>query len=190
MNDKARDERGFSILETVIVVLIISLAVAVATPAVTNAARAHRLSSAVRQVNDLIQRAKAQAMADNRSSAVVIDTAEGRLGLVFYDDAGVVTDTQYAPLPEGVTFDRPAGVTAPMNGAPTSKAVSFKPQQNSQKVFQQDFNSRGFPVVDSPTTVLALYLTNGESFRAITMSSVGGIRTWWWEDGSWVAARK
>jgi hypothetical protein len=77
-----------------------------------------------------------------------------------------------------------------MSGAPTAKPVSFPKQGNSPKVFQQNFNSRGFPAVTTPGAVNALYLSDGEDYRAITMTSVGGVRVWYWEDGNWVAARK
>jgi prepilin-type N-terminal cleavage/methylation domain-containing protein len=190
MNYTAIRQRGFTVIETAVVILLIGLAVAFAAPRIINAVREHRLNMAVRQVSDLIQRSKATAMSENRNSSVVIDTLDRTLGLVFYDDAGAVTRTDYTPLPEGIRFERPAGVTAPVSGAPTDKSISFKPKPNTTAVYQQDFSSRGFPVVDSPTTVQALYFSNGDSFRAITITSVGGMRTWWWEEDRWVAARK
>ena len=188
-NQTRSDQQGFSAIELAVVVLLVGLVIAIASPQIANAMREHRLGGAVREVIDVIQRAKAQAMADNKTSSVIIDTTANRLGLIYQDSAGN-TRTEYMPMPDGISFEKPAGVTAPMAGAPTSKAVSFPAQGNSKTLFQQDFNSRGFPAVASPTTVHALYIGNGESYRAITMTSVGGIRTWWWEDNKWVAASK
>lgn len=180
-------ERGFTLLEGTVVVLLVGVAIALATPKVTNAMREHKLSSAVRDITDLIQQAKAKAMADNRNSSLVIDTEGRRMGLVVYKEDGTVERTDYVPLPDGVSFDKPLGNKSPMSGAPTTESVSFQKQGD---VFRQDFNSRGFPVVATQGAVNALYLSNGEDFRAITMTSVGGIRAWYWEDDNWVAPRK
>lgn len=183
-------ERGFTLIEGAVVVLLIGVVVAFAAPKVTNAMREHRLSSAVRDVTDLIQKAKAEAMADNRNSTLVIDTAGRRMGLIVYNEDESIARTDYVPLPEGVNFDMPSGNLSPISGAPAAKPVSFPKQGNSSYVFQQNFNSRGFPVVATPGAVNALYFSDGEDYRAVTMTSVGGIRTWYWEDGNWVAARK
>lgn len=183
-------QRGFGVIETALVLLVTGVIVAVVSPGVAHSIREHKLNMAVRGLTDAIQRAKTQALSDNRTSSLIVDTAGKRLGLVVYNEAGAIVRTDFVPLPDGVRFEVPTGNTAPVEGSPTTSAVSFPPQGNSTKVFQQDFNSRGFPVVPTPATVNAVYVTNGRSFRAITLTSVGGIRTWWWEDRNWVAAHK
>ena len=68
-------------------------------------------------------------------------------------------------------------------------SVSFAPKAGSTTVFEQQFNSRGFLVVASPATVQAIYVGNGQVFRAVTLTSVGGIRTWKWNASQWANTR-
>lgn len=161
-------ERGLTLIEMAVVVLILGALIGFAMPKFTNAMREYRVSMATRQLTDLIQRAKTQAVSDNRKVVVRVDTAANRAGLVVYDSAGNEVRTEYVKLPQGVQFSRPANVTAPMVGAPTAGSVSFPAKQGSTTVFEQQFNSRGFPVVSSPTTINTLYVGNSAMFRALT----------------------
>jgi Tfp pilus assembly protein FimT len=184
----AKGQKGFSVIEGAIVVLLIGVVLAIATPKIVNAMREHRLSMATREVADFIQRAKAQAVSQNKKASLMVDTAGRRLGMAVYDSTNTnILDTIYMPLPQGVIFQTPPSVTAPVTGAPTSSAVSFPAYQGSSTVFKQDFTSRGFPSV-AAGTINAIYLTNGKDYRAVTMNSVGGVRSWWWENSAWVGA--
>ncbi len=184
-NDSAR---GFTVLELSVVVLIIGVVAAAATPKITSAMREYRLNIALRQTADLIQRVKTQAVSDNRRSSLIIDTSNRRMGMVIHDVNGVVVRTDYMPLPQNISFAIPSGVSAPVTGAPISRAVSFPGVDGSTTVFQQDFNSRGFPMVTAGA-INAVYLSNGSSFRAITVNSVCGIRTFMWEHDHWTDIR-
>ena len=190
MSKETRNRQlGFTLLEAALVVLVIGAVMAFATPKFVNAMREYRVSMASRQLTDFIHRAKTQAVSDNRGVTLRVDTAGNRLGIVFLDNAGAEVRTDYVPLPQGVTFSMPANVTAPMTGAPISRSVSFAPKTGSTTVFEQVFNSRGFPAVANPTTIQAVYVGNGTVFRAVTLTSVGGIRTWKWEATKWVNTR-
>lgn len=190
MIEKSRkQEFGFTLLESAVVVLIVGAVVAFAAPRITNAMREYRLNLAVRQIADLIQRAKTQAMSDNTNATIRIDTANRRAGLVVRDKNGAEIRTDYIPLPQGITFSMPANVAAPMTGAPIARSVSFPAQGGSSTLFQQDFTSRGFPAVASAGAINAVYLTNNRTYRALTLTSVGGIRTWTWQTNQWVNTR-
>ncbi len=180
--------QGFTILELTVVVLIIGVTAAISTPKIIGAMREYRLNIALRQTADLIQRVKTQAISDNRRTSLVIDTPNRRMGMIVYDVSGTVVRTDYTPLPQNINFATPAGVTAPVTGAPTSSAVSFPAQDGSTTVFKQDFNSRGFPVVTAGA-INAIYLSNGPSFRALTVNCVSGIRAFQWENSQWTDIR-
>jgi prepilin-type N-terminal cleavage/methylation domain-containing protein len=183
-------ERGFSAVEVTVVVLVIGVVLAFSAPRITNAMREYRLNSAMRQIADLIQRAKTQAMADNKKVTVRVDTANRRAGIVVYASDGTTeVRTDYVTLPQGVTFAMPNNVVAPMTGAPIARSVSFPAQGGSTTVFQQDFNSRGFPTVAAAGTINSIYITNSRTYRALTLSSVGGVRTWTWQTNQWVNTR-
>lgn len=195
MSIKSRgQERGFTLIEVTVIVLVAGAILAFATPKITNAMREYRLNASMQQISDLVQRVKMQAVSENTKSAIAIDTAGRRIGLVRYQADGVtVARIDYTPLPQGVSFAVPANVTAPMTGAPTSSAVSFPAQGSSTTVFAQDFNSRGLPIVVAGATN-AIYLTNGQTFRALTVNCVGGVRKWSWRvvndtSGEWKDGR-
>lgn len=186
---RTKRESGFTVLELGVVVLVAGVVFAIATPKFVNAMREYRVSMASRQLADLIHRAKTQAVADNRRVAIRIDTANRKAGVVVYNDNGDEIRTEYIPLPQGVSFTRPTNAGAPVSGAPADRDVSFGLKQGSNTIYEQQFSPRGFPVVNSPTTIQALYVGNGRNFRAVTLTSVGGIRSWKWNNSQWVNTR-
>jgi type II secretory pathway pseudopilin PulG len=181
--------RGFTTLELTVVILITGIIAAIATPKITTAMREYRVSVAVRQMSDLIQRAKVQATSENHDVALRVDTSSNRAGLVVYDANGAELRTDYVSLPSGVTFVLPAGVTAPVTGAPIDSCVSFNLKAGSTTIYEQRFTSRGFPAV-AAGTINAIYVgSNNQSYRALTLNSVGGMRTWTWQNNQWVDTR-
>jgi Tfp pilus assembly protein FimT len=171
---------GFTLIETAIVILVVGSLIAVSTPKITNAMREYRLNVAMRQMSDMVQRAKTQAVSQNKKSALAVDTDGRRIGLVYYlPDNTTIDHIDYVPLPQGVSFAVPQNVTAPLAGAPITNAVSFPPNGTSTTVFVQDFSSRGFPMVTAGA-INAVYMTNGNTFRAVTVNCVGGVRKWSW----------
>ncbi len=181
-------EIGVSAIEITVVVVVVGLIVAFAAPQIATAMREYRLDSSVRQLNDLMLRAKTRAVAENRSFGFVVDTANLRLGLATLDGAGNAVATDFVPLPQGIRFGRPGDLSAPIANAPTAQDVSFPQQNGATTVFQQNFNSRGFPVVPSAATLHSVYVTNGRSFRALTLNSYGQVRKWWWRNNAWRGA--
>jgi prepilin-type N-terminal cleavage/methylation domain-containing protein len=190
LNRTGSKEHGFTLLESALVVVIIGIVAAFATPKITNALREYRMQSTMRRLADLMQQAKIQAVADNRRASLIIDTEKRRMGLHVFDNAGNLLRTDYANLPEGVSFSMPQNVSAPMTGAPTTKAVSFPSYNSSTTIFKQDFTSRGFPAVTTTGQINAIYVGNGRNFCALTLNSVGGIRTYRWASGRWESGRK
>ena len=188
-NRESRKPRGFTILETAVVVGIAGIVLAIAVPNISNALREYRANLSMRQLADLMHRAKMQAIANNTQTSLGIDSDTPRAGLIVFNADGTISRTDYVPLPYGVSFGRPADVTAPITGVAVNRNISFPAQGVSTTVFQLDFNSRGFPVVAVPGAINVLYLTNGRSFRAVTVNSVGEVRRWTWDGTAWSIAR-
>lgn len=186
-----RQERGFTTIELAVVVLISGIVIAFATPKIMSAMSEYKLNMTMRQLADVINRAKTEAVSENRRASLVVDTYGKRMGLIVYDEAGTVVRTEFVTLPRGISFTKPSAAIAPIANAPTSSSVSFPRQGASDTVFQQDFTSRGFPAVATAGAINALYIGNDRSsYRALTLTSVGGLRTWWWNGTGWVSARK
>ena len=191
---RLRQEGGYTILQVVVVVLLAGLVMAIATPKITNAMREYRANIALRNIADTMNRTKMQAISENKRSAMLIDTATNRaaMAVLKYDAptaSWVVDQTYYVSLPQGVTFQRPA-IAAP-SGVTTTGVTSFPAIAGSTTVFRQDFSSRGFPLVASGSDVASIFIGNGQSYRAITMTSVGGMRTYRTDtaNSSWVDTR-
>ena len=182
--------RGFTLMEATVVVAIVGLVAAFATPKIVSAMREYRVNMALRQMTDLIQRAKTQAVSDNRTITLRVDTANNKAGIVTLNAAGAEVGVQYIPLPQGVRFVMPSGtVPAPTTGAPTTLSVSFPAKSGVTNVYEQGFNSRGFPAV-SAGTVNAIYLGSyNKTYAALTINSVGGMRTWKWSGSQWLNTR-
>ncbi|HEX5736221.1 MAG TPA: type II secretion system protein [Blastocatellia bacterium] len=177
-------ERGFTMLEATIVLAVIGIIAGITLPRLNSAMREHRVNAAVRQIIDTIRRAKTQAVSENRDSAIAIDLAARRIGVVFFNDDDTVNRIEFMPLPEGVSFQRPAGITAAPPGVTGAGVVSFAREGD---YFQQNFNSRGFPSLASGADVVSIFFGNGQSFRAVTMTSLGGIRAYSLEESAWVS---
>jgi Tfp pilus assembly protein FimT len=182
--------RGFTVMEATVVVFIIGVIAAFSAPRIISAMREYRVNMAVRQMADLIQRAKTQAVSDNRTVTLRVDTANNKAGIVILDSTGTEVGVQYIPLPQGVRFVMPTGtVPAPMTGAPTTASISFPAKSGATNVYEQGFNSRGFPAVTAGT-INAIYIGSyNKTYAALTMNSVGGIRTWRWSGSQWLNTR-
>ena len=184
-----RAPRGFTVMEITVVVAIAGIVLAIAVPNISNALREYRVNISLRQMADLVHRAKMQAIANNTQASIAVDSANRRAGLIIFNADGTINRTEYVPLPTGVSFGRPTDVTAPVASVVVDRNISFPAQGTSTTVFQQNFNSRGFPVVATAGAINVLYLTNGRTFRAVTVNSVGEVRRWTWDGSAWGVSR-
>ncbi|HEY7547653.1 MAG TPA: hypothetical protein VID27_22335, partial [Blastocatellia bacterium] len=173
--------------EAAVVLMLAGVIVAFAVPAITSSMRTYRLNSAMRQIIDMLKRAKMEAVASSNRAGIAVDLAGQRIGIVKYKDDGVTVDRiDFVPLPEGVEFERPEKESAPPDGADADSIVSF-PYKDG--FYRQDFNSRGFPAVASGADVVSIFIGNGKDYRAVTVSSVGGVRAYRLEQDRWINTR-
>ncbi|MEW6125442.1 MAG: hypothetical protein AB1757_00140 [Acidobacteriota bacterium] len=180
-------QTGFTVLETAVVILIIGLVAAFATPQINYAIKEYRLNAASSQFMDAINKAKMQAISESNQAGIAVDINGRRMGVVTYKDDGVTVESiVFVPLPEGINFQRPTGVTAAPDGVTGSGVVSFP---LTDGYYIQNFNTRGFPVVASGTDVVSMFFGNGKNYKAITISSVGGVRSYRLENAKWVNTR-
>jgi Tfp pilus assembly protein FimT len=191
MTDKNRKlEQGFTMIEVAVILLIGGVVMAFASPKITSAMRTYRINVATRQVVDTLKRVKTQAVSENKRTALVVDTANRQAGMALLNTDGTVKDNYYVSLPQGIVFQRPSVATNPTGvSSSLTTAVSFSKYGSSGEVYKQDFSSRGFPVVANGSDVVCIFVGNGKDYRAITMSSVGGIRLYRLEGTNWIDMR-
>jgi prepilin-type N-terminal cleavage/methylation domain-containing protein len=83
---KRNEQRGFSLIELMIVVVIILLVAAMATPSMTRAITTIRLRSGVSSIGGLIQKARIEAVRSNRIMVVRQDFLSDKYTPVFFVD--------------------------------------------------------------------------------------------------------
>ena len=191
MNMKTRKlEQGFTMIEVAIVLLVGGAVMAFAAPKITNAMRTYRINIATRQVVDTLRRVKTQAVSESKRTAFVVDTSTCQAGLAILNTDNSIKSSSYVALPQGIVFQRPQ-VSANPAGVSSSltSAVSFSKYGSSGSVYKQDFNTRGFPVVADGADVICIFVGNGKDYRAITMSSVAGIRLYKLDGTTWTDTR-
>lgn len=192
MKHSVFDRRGFSLLETLMVVAITGIIAAVAVPMMANALGFYRLSGDARSVSNATAVAKMRGAAEFTRVRLYVDLA-GRThhietwnkatctwgiqggstglssGVRFVDNFASMTQ----PSPSSVIAQAPACTTSPTScAAPAVTNIA-----NTACVI---FNSRGVPIdtTGAPTGADAIYLTDGTAVYGITLAATGMIRSW------------
>jgi prepilin-type N-terminal cleavage/methylation domain-containing protein len=98
-------QRGFGVIEMVIVVLIIAIIAAFVLPVAVSYIKMYRLSVAARNVATALQRARYLATSNNKRAAVLIHETQ-RLDIEQYDPNGIAEPEKLGAviLPEGIVI--------------------------------------------------------------------------------------
>lgn len=189
--------KGFTLIELLIVITMISIIITVGAPSFSGFIQEGRVKSAARSVAVGIQTARLRAINANRRC--YLDFSAGSLApadsffTIWLDtngnqsyDTGEIDSAQLAmpdtksslngfKLPRGVTFAASGLSYGPDSATVTADGVDFSGND------YVGFNSRG-----ESTSSGAVYLTgeNG-SIYAVSVSGLGAVRTFRWEDSQW-----
>lgn len=103
---KEKDERGFSLIEIAIVLLIIAIVAAFTVPQVLSYMRMYRLGVGGRDVATALQRARYLATSNNTRAGVVNDTELRRVDIQQYDPLGAAEPQNRGSinLPTGISI--------------------------------------------------------------------------------------
>jgi prepilin-type N-terminal cleavage/methylation domain-containing protein len=191
----SKDSRGFSLIEMMMVVGVMTVLAVIAIPMSGNSIRYFKLSGDARELANAAAVAKMRAAAQFTKSRLYIDIT----GETFY----LQTFIRTAPAPTGCTVGQwcteggsiqlsssvnygygpiptpPPDTQSAIDQAPPCKDNSSPPVDVAGTACIV-FNSRGIPVdsTDSPTGNDAIYVNDGTSVYAITAAATGFIRTW------------
>jgi Tfp pilus assembly protein FimT len=202
---KISDDRGFSIIELIIVVLIAFVVAAMAIPGYTSMTRYLRIAGDARDVNGMVAQAKMRAAQDFTHARVNANLSANTFQLEVWDKTGnggagcwktdgdsvnqcTNTSSPVQSLAQGVSF----GFAAASAAAPNPQAVIAQAPGCTTGVAGGtagssiantaciEFNSRGIPVASngSPAANDALYVTDSNMVYGVTVITSGLIQVW------------
>ena len=178
---------GYSMAELMIVLGLIALLAAMAFPMIGNILGSFRLTGDVRDVANAVLLTRMQAASNFSRSRLYVDlsvngyhtelktptTAWATVGNVTYLSS---TNDSYS---FGVVSTAPPNTQTTIANAPQCLNNASPPVAIANTACIV-FNSRGIPIdsTGAPTGVDALYLTDGVSVFAVTVSTTSIMRTW------------
>lgn len=182
-----RDDRGFSLLEMMMVVALLGVLTVIAVPMSGNTIKYLKLSGDARELANITAVAKMRAAAKFTQSRVYIDLNGRSFYVQTFDKTASAWETEggATSLSSTVVFGYGTVSTAPPNTqttigqAPACLDTASPPAAiaNTACII---FNSRGIPIdsTGSPTGLNAIYVNDGIAVYGITVAATGFIRTW------------
>jgi prepilin-type N-terminal cleavage/methylation domain-containing protein len=193
--DRCRNQRGMSLLETLLVVGIFSVVAAIAIPVGPTAVRGYKLAGHGQAIAYQVSLAKMRAAASFTRARVYIDFAVNTYRLEVWNAAAATwtTDGSVEQLVQPIGFGFGNALAPP----PDTQGAIAQPDPcrdaggaviaNSGCVM---FNSRGIPIdsTGAATGANGVYLTDGTAVYATTVSATGMTQLWWTPNNviSWV----
>jgi type II secretory pathway pseudopilin PulG len=182
-------QQGYTLIDTLVVVGLISLVSAIALPMTGSALSGQRFKGDAQALNNLVGLAKMRASAGFTRARVRANTLDNTFVLERWDKTGAawVSEGATESLFRGVRFGFGAIPTPPPDTQDTIAQsppcrVGILPGSavigNTACIV---FNSRGLPI-DGDGVLFgghALYLTDGTAVQATTVTATPRIRLWW-----------
>jgi Tfp pilus assembly protein FimT len=174
-------------VEILVVVALIGVVSAIAVPMMGNTLGFFRLSGDARSTANAIALAKMRASSLFGRVRLYADLSTNTFHLESFDkttltwglDGGTNYLSQRVSFGFGVVGAAPPNTTPAIGQAPLCKNNAVPPVDiaNTACII---FNSRGTPIdwTGAPSSLGALYLTDGTAVYGITLSATGMVRTW------------
>jgi len=179
-----RRAAGFSLLETVFVVALTGVIMAIAIPMSGNALGFFRLSGDARSTANSIALAKMRASSVFSRVRLFVDLSANQYHLETWNKTTSKWDAESGTntLAARVSFGYGSVGTAPPNTQTTIGQAPFCKGNDGNDIGNTAcviFNTRGVPIDSTGAPVVsALYLTDGTAVYGVTVSATGMVRTW------------
>jgi prepilin-type N-terminal cleavage/methylation domain-containing protein len=178
-----RAERGFSLLELLIVVGLLLLLAAIGMPMMANTTADFRLTGDARSLHSAVSLAKMRAASAFSQSRLYLDIDTGTyhvdtLAAGAWSTAGGTGELSSGVNPGYGSIDAaPPNTQNAIGQAPLCRANDGTTIGNTACIV---FNSRGIPVdnTGTPTTAGAFYITDGSRVFSVTVEANGMVQLW------------
>jgi type II secretion system protein H len=125
------NQRGFTLLELIVTLLIIALAVGLAVPTIGRSTETVRVRAEVAGFSAMLRHARERAIVTRTAQAVVIDLNERRISRLAGGPEGEVRETRMLPERLRVEAEPPAALTVRFEPAGGSSGADFRLQSGS-----------------------------------------------------------
>ena len=199
IENRRSNERGYTLIDTLIVIAIVSLVAAMALPQTTSMMGGYKLKGNAQAINNLVGLAKMRAASQFSRARVYADLNARTFRLQVWNKTTNqwVDDGGTQGLADGVRFGF-TGVTQPPPNTQVAITQSDVCTNNAGADVANtaciSFNSRGMPVnnalppAGAVTGNSGLYVTDGSVVYGTTVTMTPLIK-WWWSparDNAWV----
>lgn len=206
--DRRPNERGFSMIELMLVVTVITIVLGITIPTVAAITRNFRITSDTRSISAQLNLARMRAAAGETHARVYMDLSGNSLHLEIWNKTSTCwqtdgdsnnctqTSSPVIPLAPGGSFgfgsiaNGPTGTAAAQAPACTAGVAGPAPGSTTANTACVEFNSRSYPV-DSTGAIVAsdtVYLgNNGKAYSAVAVSIAGQPTAYAYSGGAWIA---
>lgn len=188
-------ERGFTLIEVLLVLAVVGIVSAIAVPTTAAAMRGYSLKGDARAVYNLVALAKMRAAARFSRARLHVDRTTNTYFLESWNKTtnAWVAETVATRTSSGVSFGFGSLSAPPPN---TQNAIGFSPL--CKDALGNDiaysscviFNSRGMPIdaAGLPTGGNGIYLTDGSGVYATTVTTTPQVKLWFSRssDANWI----